>query len=117
MSQEVQEITDDMSTDLVYIPAGCTSPAQSLDVSINKPFKYILRAQWVERMKTTERNANGNLRQPTRQNVINWVSRAWKNVKEETITNYFLSCGISNKLDGTEDDLVSDNFPALDEDN
>ena len=28
-----------------------------------------------------------------------------------------LCCGISNNLDGTEDDLVSDNFPVLDEDN
>lgn len=50
-------------------------------------------------------------------NNVGSSSRAWENVKEESITNSFLTCGISNKLDGTEDDLVSDNFPALDEDN
>ena len=67
-------------------------------------------------MQNAERNENGNLRQPTRQNIINFVSRAWESIGEQTIIDAFLTCGISNNLDGTQDDLVSDNYPALDED-
>ena len=117
MSEEVKQIASQRCTDLVFIPAGCTSIAQPLDVSINKPFKDNLRAQWVKWMQTAERNQNGNLRQPTRQNLLNWISRAWESIDEEIIIRAFLYCGISNKLDGSEDDLASDKIPSLDEDN
>jgi len=32
----------------------------------------------------------GNLKQPTRQDVINWVSKDWDSIKQETIVNSFL---------------------------
>ena len=55
----------------------------------------------------------GNLKQPTRQDAINWVSKAWDSIKQETISNSFLICGISNALDGSEDDHVSDDLPVI----
>ena len=55
----------------------------------------------------------GNLKQPTRQDAINWVSKAWDSIKQETITNSFLICGISNALDGSTDDHVSDDLPVI----
>ena len=55
----------------------------------------------------------GNLKQPTRQDAINWVSKAWDSIKQETIVNAFLICGISNALDGSEDDHVSDDLPVI----
>ena len=67
-------------------------------------------------MQTARRNNNGNLIQPTRQDVINWVSRAWREISEETIVKSFLRCGISNSLDGSQDDEVSDDIPSADED-
>jgi len=54
----------------------------------------------------------GNLKQPTHQDVINWVSKDWNSIKQETIVNSFLICGISNALDGSEDDHVSDDLPV-----
>ena len=55
----------------------------------------------------------GNLKQPQRQDVINWISVAWKSIKE-TFVHSFLVCRLSNALDGSEDDLVSDDVPAID---
>ncbi len=55
-----------------------------------------------------EHTRAGNLKQPTRQDVINWISEAWADihVPEEIFIKAFLRCGISNRLDGSEDDLI-----------
>ena len=58
----------------------------------------------------------GNLKQPTRQDAINWVSEAWKSIKVETLVHSFLVCGLSNALDGSQDDLVSSDVPAVNAD-
>ena len=52
----------------------------------------------------------GNLKQPIRQDAINWVSKAWDSIKKETL---FLVCGIANALDGSEDDKASDDLPSV----
>ena len=66
---------------------------------------------WQDRAKTKK----GNLKQPSRQDAINWVSKAWDSIKLETLTNSFLVYvyGISNALDGSQDDLVSDDLPSV----
>ena len=64
------------------------------------------------RALTTQRN----LKQPTRQDVINWVSQAWRSIKSELLSHAFLVSGISNSLDGSQDDLVSDKLPQIDGD-
>ncbi len=56
---------------------------------------------------------SGNLKQPTRQYAIDWVSAAWKSIKTETIVHSFLVCGISNALDGSEDGLASRDIPKI----
>ena len=38
-SADTQSLASSLDTDLSYIPAGCTSIAQPMDVSINAPFK------------------------------------------------------------------------------
>lgn len=58
----------------------------------------------------------GNLKQPTRQDAINWVSEAWRSIKEDTLIHSFLVCGLSNALDGSQDDLVSSDMPAVNAD-
>ena len=62
-----------------------------------------------DRAKTNK----GNLKQPTRQDAINWVSKAWESINQETLTRSFLVFGISNAIDGSEDDLVSDDLPSV----
>ena len=53
----------------------------------------------------------GNLKQPMRQDVISWVSKAWHGIKTDLLVKV---CGISNALDGFQDDLVCDKVPAVD---
>ena len=63
------------NSDIVLIPAGCTPLVQPMDVSVNRPFKALMREQWVTWFSThTLHTKHGNLKQPTMQDVINWVS-------------------------------------------
>ena len=43
----------------------------------------------------------------TRQDVITWISTAWAAVPEDLIRKSFKCCGISNELDGSEDELFN----------
>ena len=40
--------------------------------------------------------------------VLRWIDQAWREIPVELITRSFKSCGISDALDGTEDDAVWD---------
>ncbi|CAI7845269.1 unnamed protein product [Closterium sp. NIES-54] len=49
---------------------------------------------------------NGNIKKPPPAVVLKWISRAWKAVPADLIKKAFLTCGISNALDGSEDHMV-----------
>ncbi len=93
------------------IPGGCTSKIQPLDVSINRPFKDSLKRSWVGYMES-QVNAGGagmvKIPKPSKQLVLNWVVAAWRELQKrpELIRRSFKVCGISNDLDGDEDELV-----------
>ena len=95
-------------TDLVFIPAGCTSLCQPADVSWNRPFKLAMRKQWKDYRKRNLKTTSGNLKTATRQDVIDWVSRAWHDVSMDTIIHSFKTCALSLPLDGSEDGLIHD---------
>ena len=79
-----------------------------------KPFKDGMRESWMAWMKLDRATTKmGNLKQPTQEDVINWVSKAWTSIKVEIIMKSFLSCGISNALDGSEDDCANSDIPPL----
>ena len=99
-------------TDVFYIPAGCTSICQPADVSWNAPFKKSMRKQWSEYRRQDQRTAAGNLKMATRQDAIDWVSRAWFDVSEDTIRHSFKACGLSLLLDGSENGLLTDRMAA-----
>ena len=105
---------DSCNSDVIIIPGGCTSTVQPMDRCINRPFKEYMRASWQEWMQQDRaKTKKGNLKQPSHQDAINWVSKAWDSIKLETLTNSFLVYGISNALDGSQDDLVSDDLPSV----
>ena len=110
----VKKVKDSCNSDVIIIPGGCTSIVQPMHRCINRPFKEHVRASWQEWMRQDRaKTKKGNLKQPTRQDAINWVSKAWESIKQETLTRSFLMCGISNALDSSEDDLVSDDLPSV----
>ena len=48
----------------------------------------------------------GKKKAPSRNLVLRWIKMAWAEIPEEMIRNNFKTCGISNAMDGTEDDAV-----------
>ena len=102
---------EECNSEIVVVPGGCTGLAQPMDKSVNKPFKEMIRGYWAEWMRLPRaKTAAGNLKQPTRQDVIDWVSRAWDSLSVGVLKHSFLVCA----LDGSEDHLVSEDIPAVD---
>ena len=104
-------------TDLAVIPGGLTSILQPLDVSLNKPFKDGVRKSWMEWMADGiyEVTATGRQKKPSEELIYLWILQAWNEIPAKMITASFLKCGITNNLDGTEDDLVYDSIEDTDE--
>ena len=54
---------------------------------------------------------------PSRNLVLRWIKAAWAEIPQETVRKSFMTCRISNALDGTEDDAVfSEESPEIDDD-
>ena len=95
--------------DRAIIPGGCTSKVQLLDVSLNKPFKDIARHQWIEFITScTEVTTSGNLKPANKEKIVAWVKQGMEYLKEhpEMIKKAFLICGLSNKVDGSENHFI-----------
>ncbi|CAI5976476.1 unnamed protein product [Closterium sp. NIES-65] len=54
----------------------------------------------------------GNLRRPPHPVVLQWIAEAWDQVPKQIIIDAFRHCGISSKLDGTENHLVMSHLRA-----
>ena len=104
------------NTMMAVIPGGCTSKVQPLDVSINKPFKTELKKSWTaymrEAAKTTIENVE-RIKTASKEQVVSWLLSAVISIqnKPEMIMYSFLMCGISNPLDGSEDNFIRKDIP------
>ena len=103
-----------INSDYLFIPAGYTPLVQLLDVTINRPFKDKMEDLWVlwhrQHRQTTKM---GNPKQPTRQNVINWVSTAWEGTREDVIRDAFVKCGLTANPDGSNTEKVYFHIPGV----
>ncbi|CAI7896695.1 unnamed protein product [Closterium sp. NIES-53] len=48
----------------------------------------------------------GNLKKPPAELILKWIDEAWADVPEEMVRKAFLTCGISNAEDGSQDHLI-----------
>ncbi|MES9884208.1 MAG: hypothetical protein ABW185_25465 [Sedimenticola sp.] len=109
--ESVKKTLQRLNTHQAVIPGGTTSILQPLDVCLNKPFKVNMRKEWHAWMieGPTELTAAGNLKKPTIPLVCGWVVKAWDAIPSDMVARSFKKCGISNSMDGSEDDqLYSD---------
>ena len=125
LTDTVKESARQLKTDLCVIPGGLTSALQPLDVCLNKPFKDRLRKTWTEWMLSGNQQTTkgGHLKRPDITLICSWVKDAWESIPSEMIRRSFLKCGISNAMDGSEDDAVysdetddDDSTPLTDDD-
>ena len=107
------------NTNLAVIPGGLTSILQPLDVALNKPFKDGVRKRWMEWManRIHEFTASSRQKKPSEELIVWWIAAAWNDIPTEMVESSFLKCGVTNNLDGSEDDLVYENNDKLIDDN
>ena len=105
-----KKLFEDLETDIIFVPGGCTPIVQPADVCWNAPFKTALRQEWAIWRRQDLRTPQGNAKMATRQDVISWISRAWEKITEETVKKSFKACGISNALDGSGDNLYNESL-------
>lgn len=104
--QDVKSRLQDAKTDLAVIPGGLTSVLQPLDVSVNKPFKQHIRQSYSEWMANSEHEytPGGKIKKPTLNQMCEWILSAWRSISPAIVERSFKKTGISNSLDGSEDD-------------
>lgn len=107
-------LSDEGNSDMLLIPAGCTSLVQPMDVSVNRPFKVKMQEQWMQWFRNhNDLTRQGNRKQPTRQDVLKWVSKAWDGVDEAVIRQSFILCGITAAADGSDNSDMFSHVPRV----
>ena len=112
-------------TRTVYVPPGCTSLIQPLDVSINAPFKAIVsRLANDHCAQNLQAYVQGTVSAGERRVLLSqWVGQAWGEVSanKEMIQRTFTKCGISVPIDGSADDKINisglENYTVQDTEN
>ena len=80
---------------VVAIPSGCIKIVHPAKVCWNVPFKPEYRnlySSWMEGQH--DLTPAGNMRDPSKQLMVQWVVSAWEAVTTETIVRSFEACGI-----------------------
>lgn len=84
------------TTDVVFVPAGCTSKVQVMDVVVNKGFRDHVRKEYAAWRVQCIGNGD-RIQSPSRKDVINWIKEAWNGVGggmlHEAMMKYIMKYG------------------------
>ncbi|KAM7313092.1 pogo transposable element with KRAB domain [Ixodes scapularis] len=108
ISDRVKDKLAACHSDLVIIPGGMTSQLQPLDVCLNKPMKDYVRTAYNEWLIHGEHALAParRLKRATLDDLAKWVQGAWKALPRAMVVHSLKKCGLSNALDGGEDDCL-----------
>jgi hypothetical protein len=110
LSDRIRNRLRNRNTDLVIIPSGMTSQLQTLDVSVNKPFKQLVRKHCDTWQNKDSRilTPSEKIKRASASVTVEWISKAQKEVLINIIQKSFLKCCLSNVEDGIQDDILWD---------
>ncbi|CAI7930352.1 unnamed protein product [Closterium sp. NIES-54] len=66
------------------------------------PLYVVFKRKTIPKVKVPR----GNLKKPPAELVLKWIDEAWADAPEEMVRKAFLTCGISNAEDGSQDNLI-----------
>ncbi len=72
------------SIDVIFIPGGCTSVCQVMDIVVNRPFKAHVRNAYIS-WRATQITAQQPWVAPKRNQVIDWVLDSWHQFPVESL--------------------------------
>jgi hypothetical protein len=81
-----------MDIKVIHIPAGCTYLCQPIDVGINKPLKSLMPAKWEDWM-AGEGVVNGIAKEPSHQQVAEWLVDAYLHIPNQVARNAWMKHG------------------------
>ena len=102
---EVIESCTENYMNISILPAGTTSVLQPLDISINKIFKTFIKEKYIKYCIDN----NVLFSKVQKDDIINWVGQTWYDdniITKDIIFKSFKVCGLSNKTNGSEDNLI-----------
>jgi len=96
ISNDIDKIYKERGIHHASIPSGCTKYVQPLDVSVFRSLKAFLddeKCAWIS-SNIDYRTKAGNIKNPGRQEAIDWVDRAFKGISSESIEKAFKLCNL-----------------------
>ena len=97
-TDEVEAKLEQNKSDILMIPAGCTSKCQLMDVCVNKPFKANIRKCWVGYVAKMIDEKHDQIPPPSRQHMVDWVEEAYNAISSDIgmVKRSFDVCGITS---------------------
>lgn len=106
ITDRIKEKIGACHTNLVIIPCRMTSQIQPWKVCLNTPIKDRVRAAYSNRLGEWALTPTGSLKTAMPEDIARWVHGAWKALPWAMVACAFKKCGISNALNGSEDELM-----------
>jgi hypothetical protein len=107
LSHRIRNRSRNKNADSVIIPSDMTSQLQPHDASINKPFKHLVCKHYDHWLNKDNHilTSSGKIKRTSASIIVEWISKAWKEVPINIISKSFLKCCLSNAM---QDDIVWD---------